>query len=150
MTSSDDFSLIRFIGFPFPALVNDTCPENVTAVAFLQVHTPGPRFQRERHIYSHGTFYPQCFKKAAEKRKQLPFDEEHQLALPVCGADDAFRLRVAAAIAVGVRALLVWLGDAIARGPGLHAGFQHSGRNHRDEFTSFFISQECNLTALSL
>lgn len=102
LTSSDDFSLIWFIGFPFPTLGNDTCPENAAAVAFLQVHTSGPRFQRERHIYSHRTFYPQCFKKAAEKRKQLPFDEEHQLALPVCGADDAFRLRVAAAVAVGV------------------------------------------------
>lgn len=139
LASSDEFSLTRFIGFAFPSLVNDMCPENTTAVAFPQVHTAGPRFQRERHIYSHRTFYPQCFKRAAEKRKQLPFDEEHQLALPVSGADDAFRLRVAAAFAVGVWALLVWLGDdAIAWGPGLHAGFQHSGTNHRDEFTSFF------------
>lgn len=76
-------------------------------------------------------FTHSALKKAAEKRKQLPFDEEHQLALPVRGADDAFGLRVAAAIAVGVWALLVWLGDgAVARGPGLHAGFQHSGKKN--------------------
>lgn len=100
----------------------------------------GPVFNVSDTFTVTESFTHSALKRAAEKRKQLPFDEEHQLALPVCGADDAFRLRVAAAIAVGVGALLVWLGDdAVARGPGLHAGFRHSGTNHRDEFTSFFF-----------
>lgn len=37
-----------------------------------------------------------------EEAVELPFDEEHELSLSVCGADDAFRLEVSAEVSGGV------------------------------------------------
>lgn len=86
--------------------------------------------------------FNQCALKSCRKRKQLPFDEEHQLSLSVCGADDAFRLQVSAGVALGVRLVLVWFEDA-ALTPGLRLQQDTSVQEENTEINSLLLFFFC-------
>ena len=112
--------------------VNDTFTLHVWQVAVCSFSP-----QNKSDFSHHANIYQTAGAREGKgEAAELPFDEEHELSLSVCGADDAFRLEVSAEVCGGIWALVARLEDvALAlQSVGLLLGLQ-AGLREKDKDT---------------